>query len=134
TSVPLRGLETRDVDLYNDAIDAMSMRRHQRGIDDPTISGHERFFSSFRRFAFAARGENGRMVALSREQAAMDNTLYLELMLGPGIGGERRTNLVAEPGNENDMAGRLEQIQSTLMEAVAQGRAETDKTERTAAE
>ena len=131
-SVPLRGLETRDVDLYNDAIDAMSMRRHQHGIDDPTISGHERFFSSFRRFAFAARGENARMVALSREQAAMDNTLYLELMLGPAMSADLRTKLVSEPWNESDMAGRLERLLPTLAVAVEQGRAETDETERSA--
>jgi adenosine deaminase len=134
TSVPVRGLETRDVDLYNDAIDAMSMRRHQLGVDDPMISGHERFFSSFRRFAFAARGENARMIALSREQAAFDNILYLEQMQGPSVAGELRPKFAAEPWNEKDMDGRLQRLQPVLADAVARGRTETDTTERTVAE
>jgi len=133
-SVPVRGLELRDVDLYNDAIDAMSMRAHQLGVDDPMVTAHERFFSSFRRFAFAARGENARMIATSRAQAAMDHVLYLEQMQGPTVSRELGPKFAAEPWDEKDMAGRFGRLQPALADAVARGRAETDLTERTIAE
>jgi adenosine deaminase len=133
-SVPVRGLETRDIKLYNDAVDAMSMGRHDMQVGDPAVSGHERFFATFGRFGFAARGERARLVAANREQAAQDRTLYIELMSGPSVGRDLRTAYAAEPWSEADMAGRLERLQPLLTEAVAHGRADTDHTERDANE
>jgi adenosine deaminase len=131
-SVPVRGLETRDIKLYNDAVDAMSMGRHDMRVGDPAVSGHERFFASFGRFGFAARGERARVVAANREQAAQDHTLYLELMSGPNVGRDLRPVFASEPWNEADMAGRLERLRPLLAEAVSHGRADTDVTEREA--
>jgi adenosine deaminase len=133
-SVPLRGLETRDIKLYNDAVDALSMGRHDLRVGDPAISGHERFFATFGRFSFAARGERARVIAANREQAAYDNTLYIELMAGPNISRDLRPVYAAEPWNEADMAGRLDRLGPVLAEAVAAGRADTDATETTANE
>ena len=128
-SVPVRGLETRDIKLYNDAVDALSMGRHDARVGNPAISGHERFFASFGRFSFATRGERARVVAANREQAAYDNTLYIELMAGPNINRDMRPIYAAEPWNEADMAGRLERLRPSIAEAVAHGRADTDATE-----
>jgi adenosine deaminase len=133
-SVPVRGLETRDARLYNDAIDAMSMGRHDVSVGDPTVSGHERFFSSFRRFGFAARGERGRVVAANREQAAHDNTLYLELMSGPPIGRDLQPLFAQEPWNEADLDGRFKRLLPVLKAIVAQARTDTDASERAADE
>lgn len=133
-SVPLRGLETSNVPLYNDAIDALSTRRYNLGIGDPTLSGHERFFSSFGRFGFAASGETARLIAVGVEQAAYDNNLYLELMAAPTPPPELEKKLAEEPWNEADMAGRLDRMLPVLTEIVAHGRASTDADEALAQE
>jgi adenosine deaminase len=132
--VPIRGLEARDVGLYNDAVDALSMGRHEASVGDPAVSGHERFFASFGRFSFAARGERARIVAANREQAAYDNTLYIELMAGPNISRDLRPVYAAEPWNEADMAGRLERLKPVFAEVIAAARADTDVTEKAANE
>lgn len=126
TSVPVRGLETRDTDLYNDAIDIMSMGRHDPSFGDPTVSGHERFFASFGRFGFGASNERGKVLAVALEHAAQDNNIYLELMLGPATGVDLSPILRAEPWNEADMAGRFERLRPHLEEAVAFGIKDTD--------
>lgn len=133
-SVPLQGLETRDVGLYNDAVDALSMGRQGPAVGEPTVSGHERFFATFRRFGFAARGERARLLANNREQAAHDHILYLELMAGANFAMDTRAAFTAEPWNEADMTGRLERLAPVLAEAVAHGRKDTDDTERELAE
>jgi adenosine deaminase len=133
-SVPLRGLELRDISLYNDAIDSMSMGRHDPSVGDTEVSGHERFFATFGRFGFGSRGERARVVAVNREQAAYDNTLYLELMAGPNVARDLRPLFAAEPWNEADVAGRFERLRPVVAEAVAHARTDTDATERAANE
>jgi adenosine deaminase len=132
-SVPLRGLEIRDAELYNDAIDALSMGRHGPGTGDPATSGHERFFRSFRAFAFGVRGERAQVLAANREQAALDHTLYIELMAGPDFGRDMRPVYAAEPWNEADMAGRFERLRPIIAEVLPHGRADADATELAAA-
>lgn len=129
-SPAVRGLDTTNVDLYNDAIDALSTRRHNLGVGDPTISGHERFFRSFGRFGFGSNGETARVIAVGLEQAAYDNNLYLELMASPGAGRDLTPVFDAEPWNEQDMAGRLDRLLPVLSEVVAFGSADTDASEK----
>lgn len=132
-SVPLAGLETRDAKLYNDAIDSLSMGRHDLAVGEPEVSGHERFFRTFRRFSFGVSGERARVIAANREQAAQDRIHYLELMNGPEYGSDLRP-LFAGPWDEADMAGRHERLQPLIAELVPRGRAATDGTERQVAE
>ena len=80
---PLRGLPERDPDLYSDIIDALSTRRFEQGVGDPEISGHRRFFRTFGRSGRVGGADRGvRIQAEALRQAALDNTLYLELMAG----------------------------------------------------
>lgn len=131
-SVPLRGLEERDVKLYNDAIDAMSARGFLQGVGDPAVSGHERYFSGFRRILGSVE-DIGFMLATSREQAVESRSHYAELMVGPDINGYTR-EFAAEPWNETDMAGRLARLAPVIRAAVAQGRSDLDLIHKTADE
>ncbi|MET0279613.1 MAG: adenosine deaminase [Steroidobacteraceae bacterium] len=133
-SVPLQDLDTRDTKLYNDAIDAMSMGRHDPDVRDEGVSGHERFFASFRRFNFGTAGERARTIAVNREQAAYDNIHYLELMSGVDLGRDLRPVFAAEPWNEADMAGRFERLKPLTAELMPLARASIDATERQVAE
>jgi adenosine deaminase len=80
--VPARGLAA-DAARYERVIDAISTRGFENGVGDPRIPGHDRFFSTFAAFGAASRGNNGRMIAAAREQAAYDRVSYLELMTLP---------------------------------------------------
>lgn len=131
-SVPLRGLEERDVKLYNDAIDAMSARGFRQGVGDPTVSGHDRYFSGFRR-TLGRVEDIGFMVATSREQAVESRSHYAELMVGPDINGYAR-EFAAEPWNEADLTGRLARLAPVIRAAVAQGRSDLDLIRKTADE
>jgi adenosine deaminase len=133
-SVPLQGLETRDAKLYNDAIDSLSMGRHDPSVGDPEVSGHERFFRSFRRFNFGVSGERARIIAANREEAAREHIHYLELMSGAEFGRDVRAAFSQEPWNEADMAGRFERLQPLVAELLPRGSAATDATERRVAE
>lgn len=133
-SKPVRGMETRDPDLYARAIDGLSTRGFANGVTDG-VSGHDRFFRTFGRFGFATRGERGQMIAIAREQAAYDHESYLELMgLPSAVGG-----VVAAAGDEDglDEAGfapLLAKLAPLLPGAVATARADLDGAERVAAQ
>lgn len=127
TSVPVRGLETRDVTLYNDAIDGMSTRGQKLNVREPTESGHERFFRSFGRFGFGTSGENARVLAISLEQAGYDNNHYLELMMGPSVTTDLNALYVKEAWNEADMQGRFDRLVPQLNAVLADASAATDR-------
>lgn len=81
--VALKGLPERDPDLYSDIVDALSTRRFEQGVGEPDISGHRRFFRTFGRFGRGGGADRGvNIQAEALRQAALDNTLYLELMAG----------------------------------------------------
>lgn len=81
--VALKGLPERDPDLYSDIVDALSTRRFEQGVGDPEVSGHRRFFRTFGRSGRGGGADRGvRIQAEALRQAALDNTLYLELMAG----------------------------------------------------
>ncbi|WP_184718607.1 adenosine deaminase [Caulobacter sp.] len=81
--VVLKGLPERDPDLYSDIVDALSTRRFEQGVGEPEISGHRRFFRTFGRSGRGGGEDRGvRIQAEALRQAALDNTLYLELMAG----------------------------------------------------
>ena len=63
--------------LYNQAIDAMSMRHW-----NPALNGHDHFFASFAKFGPTAP-RTGDMLAEATARAASEHVGYLELMLTP---------------------------------------------------
>jgi hypothetical protein len=67
----------QDATLYNQAIDAMSMRNW-----NPAKNGHDHFFASFGKFD-ASSDKTGEMLAEVTARAASERVSYLELMLTP---------------------------------------------------
>jgi adenosine deaminase len=63
--------------LYNQAIDAMSMRHW-----NPALNGHDHFFAAFAKFG-PASGKTAEMLAEVVSRAASERVTYLELMLTP---------------------------------------------------
>ena len=76
SSKPAVACAYRDQVLYNQIIDAWSMRNWTPGSD----SGHDHFFASFDKFGLAARLHTGNMLAEVASRAAEDRLQYLELM------------------------------------------------------
>lgn len=69
-----------DPTLYAEIVDALSMRNW----NPARISGHDQFFSVFRRFGVVSSTHQGEMVADVRRQAARDRLSYVEAMVGAG--------------------------------------------------
>jgi hypothetical protein len=67
--------------LYNDAIDALSMRNWP-----PNVNGHHHFFQTFGRFGAVPRSRDGDMLAEITSRAAAEHVSYLEVMLTPDGG------------------------------------------------
>ncbi len=67
--------------LYNDALDAMSMRNWPSG-----NNGHQHFFQAFGRFGVTSAAHVGDMLAEVTARAAAEHVIYLELMLTPDGG------------------------------------------------
>jgi adenosine deaminase len=129
-SVPLTGLGARDIARYNQAVDALSMGRHDEDAGEDAVSGHERFFRTFRRFDFGSRGERARIIATNRAEAAREHIQYLELMAGVDMRRDLRAAFGTEPWNEADMAGRFERLQAFVKDAIPGARASVDETQR----
>jgi hypothetical protein len=68
----------KDSSLYDDVIDAQSMRNFHG-----PESGHDHFFNAFGKYSLAEGGRTGDMLATAISQAAADRVSYLELMLTP---------------------------------------------------
>ena len=66
--------------LFNQAIDAMSMRHWDR-----SLNGHDHFFATFGKFG-PASGKTGEMLAEVSARAAAEQVSYLELILTPDGG------------------------------------------------
>ena len=67
-----------DATLYNQAIDALSMRNWPAG-----LNGHDHFFAAFGKFGAVSSAHGGDMVAELSSRAAAEHVSYLELMLTP---------------------------------------------------
>jgi adenosine deaminase len=78
---PPAGVVFQNATLYNQAIDAMSMRNWP-----PGINGHEHFFQAFARFGAVSAVHVGDMLAEVSSQAAAEHVSYLELMITPDGG------------------------------------------------
>lgn len=112
----------RDQNLYNQIIDAWSMRNWERGRE----SGHDHFFATFFKFDLATRNHMGEATARAMERAAADHLQYLELM--HTIGGMQSAELGAKLGWNSDFGVLRESLLSGgLKDAVAAAREELNK-------
>ena len=75
-----------DAAVVNRIIDAFSVRNYERR----PLSGHEQFFSTFRRFVPAGVGHEGHMLAESSARSARQNIPYLELLQSWGMAEARQ--------------------------------------------
>jgi adenosine deaminase len=144
---PLRGLAETDPDLYSDIVDALSTRRFDQGVGEPEVSGHRRFFRTFGRVSRGGGPDrNVRILAAALQQAALDKTLYLELM--SGVGGTREAQAASagepwidpwikpadgSPPQELDpkiLKARLDRIMPLLEKAMPAARAGVDANEK----
>ena len=92
-----------DGDVVNRIIDAFSIRNHERR----PVSGHNQFFSTFRRFIPAGVGREGHMLAESSARSARQNVVYLELLQSWGMAEARQ---LAAHGEEFDPEGPLTEL------------------------
>jgi adenosine deaminase len=92
----------RNTTLYNQAIDAMSMRHW-----NPALNGHDHFFATFEKFG-AASTRTGDMLAEVSTRAAAEHVSYLELMLTPARAAAAR--LARESGWNPDFAALRQRL------------------------
>jgi adenosine deaminase len=95
----------RESTLYNQAIDAMSMRHW-----DPSLNGHDHFFATFGKFG-PSSAKTGDMLAEVSARAAAEHVSYLELMLTPDGGAGAARGIAA--GWDPDLA----RLRDTLLAA-----------------
>jgi hypothetical protein len=88
-----------DAALYNQTIDALSMRNWPA-----TLNGHDHFFQAFGRFGAVSGTHFGEMVAEASARAAAEHVSYLELMVTPDGGVSSR--LGRQAGSSWPRAGR----------------------------
>ena len=94
-----------DADVVNRIIEAYSIRNYERR----HVSGHDQFFSTFRRFNPASVGREGHMLAESTARSARQNILYLELLQSWGMAEARQ---LAAVNREFDIDTPLEDLVS----------------------
>lgn len=128
--VPAKGME-QDYALYSRAIDVLSTRGFESGVNPPTMSGYDRFFATFDGFWRAASGNGGRMLALTKAQAAADRVSYLELGVGTRASVDLTKTLA--DGDATDLAALSARLAPLLPAAIADAKAEYDADEAQAA-
>jgi hypothetical protein len=78
---PPAGAVLQNSSLYNDTIDAWSMRNWP-----PGINGHHHFFQAFAKFGGIPRSRDGDMLAEITSHAAAEHVSYVEVMMTPDGG------------------------------------------------
>jgi len=127
--VAARDLGVSDPALYSALVDSLSTRGRDGGLTLNDISGHDRFFATFDRFAPVAIGSIGRMVAKARETAAGDRVSYLELIHNPSAMHTLASRAAEKPFDPDDFEAAFRRIANDIPALVAEARAETDKAE-----
>ena len=118
-----------DQGLYNRIVDAISMRNWQLSGQ----SGHDHFFDTFGKFAFATYATEDKMLAESASRAAAQHEVYQELMLTPT--GKELDALAKSVGWDDDfsrmqqklIAGGLPQILAAAVQQLGASEAGRDK-------
>ncbi|NKF24231.1 adenosine deaminase family protein [Solimonas marina] len=122
--VSAHGLSQKDPALYEQAIDAMSMRNFVPGVG--YLSGHDRFFSVFGKFMPLAATRLGDTVVATLRQAAQDHVGYVELMVNPSNAYVFAPKVAKMPWTPGDYAADYARIEGQLPQLVAEARAEFD--------
>ena len=106
--------------LYNQAIDAMSMRNWPAG-----LNGHDHFFQAFAKFAAVATLRGGDILAEVTSRAAAEHVSYVELMVTPDGGVASR--LGRQAGWNPDFAQlRAKLLSSGWAEVLSQAKQRVD--------
>lgn len=121
---PARGLATRDPALYEQVVDALSMRNFVPGVG--FASGHDRFFSVFGKFMPLAATRLGDTVVETLKLAAHDRVGYVEIMVNPSNAYSFAPRATKKPWQAGDYAANYRQIEAELPKLVAEARAEFD--------
>ena len=119
----------QDQTLFNQAIDAMSMRNWP-----PGINGHDHFFQAFAKFSVTSAAHIGDMLAEVTRQAAAEHVSYLELMLTPDSGAVTRIGRQAgwpagTPGPAEFAQQRTKLLAAGWAEVAAQAKRRLDEAE-----
>ena len=123
-SKPAVACAYKDHVLYNQIIDAWSMRNWNRG----DASGHDHFFATFDKFYLATLNHTGDELAESASRAAADHLQYLELMYTAD--NMDAANLGSKLGwNANFPTMREKLLASGLKDVVAAARNRLDRDE-----
>ena len=128
--VAAAGLEY-DYPRYSAMIDALSTRGFEAGTGDPRISGYNRFFATFDAFAPASRGNVGKAMAATLQQAAADHVAYVELSTGAFQAAKLAAAVTGV--DPEDFAGLSARVAPLLPDAVASARADYDRYDTEAA-
>jgi adenosine deaminase len=114
----------RDQVLYNQLVDAWSMRNWRPGPE----SAHDHFFATFEKFDLATEQHSGEALAEAASRAAADRLQHLELMETGDGGGAAR--LAESVGWDDDLARLREKlIAAGLPDVVGQARSRLDGVE-----
>jgi adenosine deaminase len=123
-SKPAIACAYRDHVLYNQIIDAWSMRNWNRGEE----SGHDHFFGTFDKFLLATLNHVGEELAEAASRAAGDHLQYLELMHTADT--MESANLGAKVGWNDEFASmRQKLLAGGLKEVIADTRKKLDRDE-----
>lgn len=96
--------------LYNEAIDAMSMRNWP-----PGLNGHLHFFQAFGKFGLTSAAHTGDMVAEVTARAAAEHVSYLELMVTPDGGVASRLGREAGWPTDGATPAGMTQLRTKLL-------------------
>jgi adenosine deaminase len=124
--IAAKDLGSRDYDRYSKVIDAFSTRGFEKGVNDPTLPGYERFFSTFARFGMAGDAHGGAMIAAARETAADNHVSYLETMSNPTVPRTLGDAATAASATGTDFAAMDAAVAPLLPAAIAAASREVD--------
>jgi len=123
TGRPPAGIVFQNSTLFNQAVDALSMRNWP-----PGINGHDHFFQAFARFGAVSSAHGGEMLADVTAQAAGEHVSYVELMVTAD--GGVATTLGRQAGWNPDLAQmRAKLLASGWGDVLAQARQRLDSIE-----
>ncbi|AEI37477.1 adenosine deaminase family protein [Zymomonas mobilis] len=131
---PAKNLDRQDPALWEELVDAFSMRNYHFSPAISEHSGHDHFFASFFRFMAALDNNFGRMIAYSKQDAAANNLFYIETMQNPEAISDLTKIAYQKVSDKHDPDTLWKILNPYLTEIVSKSQAETDHAEKQAQE